>query len=64
MTEQTFTTLTAMLRELDAAGWKLVPKEPTAEMINAFRLEYNDGSGQQYRAFIAAAPKYGCHDDG
>lgn len=53
------TALTAMLAELDKAGWKLVPKEPTAEMIRAFRLEHQDGSGQQYRAFIAAAPKFG-----
>lgn len=52
-------------------GWKLVPEEPTAEMLAAADLNHNDGSAHdqnlaevskryftaRYKAMLAAAPE-------
>lgn len=55
------TTLTALLTELDAAGWQVVPKEATARMVLAAIDRPADPSaimyGPIYRAMVAAAPR-------
>lgn len=44
-------------RESNAEGWRLVPEEPTAEMIRAGGMVFGYGSGATtYRAMIAAIP--------
>jgi hypothetical protein len=46
----------AVLAELDAAGYAIVPKEPTHEMVEAFWATENLAFAA-YEAMLAAAPK-------
>jgi hypothetical protein len=45
----------AVFAAIDAAGWQLVPKEPTKEMLRT--LHYSDALIETYRAMLSAAPK-------
>lgn len=49
-----------ILGEIERAGWKLVPVEPTREMLVAINWP-NDPAG--YRAMLAAAPEYTAQED-
>jgi hypothetical protein len=59
--EQAASALTALLSELNAAGWQVVPKEATREMVMAAIDRPADPDaimyGPIYRAMLAAAPK-------
>jgi len=48
----------AALAAIRAAGWAVVPVEPTGEMFEAGHEEFWEGKGivDTYRAMIAAAP--------
>lgn len=51
----------AILAALDAAGYQIVPKEPTVEMQAAAIRPHGDVAfyDEIYRAMLAAAPKIG-----
>ena len=52
--------LAYMEREAVPAGWKLVPVEPTQEMVDAcFDGTSTGGIQKGYRAMLAAAPEVG-----
>lgn len=44
-------------------GWKLVPAEPTEEMLRAAYRESGVYSAKAYRAMLAAAPESGNDHD-
>jgi TRAP-type C4-dicarboxylate transport system substrate-binding protein len=60
--ELVYQSVDEILAAIEAAGWQVVPKEPTREMKEAggrYKAEYGIRRtvGGYYRAMLAAAPK-------
>ncbi len=50
----------SLLDELDAAGWQVVPKEPTRAMIAAgWSYSRADAVDETYKRMLGAAPRAG-----
>lgn len=47
----------ALLHRALDLGWRLVPSEPTINMITAFHAEDGESACNKYRALLAAAPR-------